>query len=201
MAQEVAIPAPVGRPRGTNIDGLWERLHSGALTADDKRKLELTKGLRAGRAQGLSLAACSRQLGVTESQIHQFVRRGVYTLLCQYLDALEVGADKGKTEVIVQKAKNDFAGFAPDAIDFYRTAFLRNPEEAREEKGEWRDSALAQWATEKVSKGLGLTEPEQAVRPIVHIEHAYIRIETSQVSEDDAEAARAARAIDVTPEP
>jgi hypothetical protein len=105
-----------------------------------------------------------------------------------------------EVDKVVQKAKKEFAAFAPDAIDFYRECFRRNSMEDQTEKGIFKDDEKAMWATEKVSKGLGLTEPEHAIRPQVVIQLGFIKAEVAQVQSDDSDAARAAKAIDVTPE-
>lgn len=180
---------------------LQNRLEADTLSVSDKEKLELTRQIRALRKKGLTLRQCSVAAGVGQRKVEQFANRGIYKLFCEYLDRLERGTDEEVVEKVVRKAKHEFAGFAPDTIDYYRTCFLRNPLTDREEKGEFRDDAKAMWAADKVSKGLGLTEPEHAIRPIINISIAHIKFEQEMVNADDAEAAAAARAIDVTPTP
>jgi len=185
---------------GTRVIALKRRLTTGTLTPEDKERFELTRRLRELRRDGKTIEECAGLLGMRREMIGQFMRRGVFEAFSQHLESLERGTDEKAVEHVVRMARKDFAGFAPDAITYYRSCFMRNAEEERAEKGEFKDDAKAMWATDKVSKGLGLTEPETAVRPIVHINVGYIRNEMLRVAEDDAEAEAAARAITVTPQ-
>jgi len=181
------------------VRGLRNRLEADTLNPEDKKKMALAKELRTLRKQGLTLAQCSAKLGINEHQAEQFARRGVYKLFCQYFEELERTTDEEKACEIARETKRQFVAFGPDALAYYRTCFLRNPPDEQEEKGEFKDDAKAMWATERVSKGLGLTEPEQTGRPVININIAHIRAEQEMVNADDAEAAAAAKAIDVTP--
>lgn len=178
---------------------LQRRLETDTLKPEDKEKLELARELRRLRKQGLSFRECSERMGQTEARLEKFARRQSFATFCRYLETLEKGTNEEATAVVVRKAKQEFAAFAPDTIAYYRTCFERNPPEDQAEKGEFKDDAKAMWASERVSKGLGLTEPDTAVRPVVQINIAHIRMEQAMVAADDAEAAAVQKAIDVTP--
>lgn len=179
---------------------LERRLLSGELTAQDKQDLALARQVRKLRKEGATILECARLTGSTERRLQQWMKRSTYAALDAYLGNLE-GDTPADTQIeeVVRTAKSQFAQFAPDAIDFYKEAFKRNPAEDQTEKGVFKDMALAQWATKEVSTGLGLTRPETSVRPVINIQNAYIRSETNLVREDDAEADRVEKAIDVTP--
>lgn len=188
----------MGRPRRSPLE---RRLLSGELTAQDKQDLALARQVRKLRQEGATILECARLTGSTERRLQQWMKRSTYAALDAYLGNLEGDAPADEqVEEIVRTAKSQFAQFAPDAIDYYKECFARNPVEEQIEKGTFKDDAKAMWATDKVSKGLGLTEPEHAVRPVINIQHAYIRHETNLVQSDDAEAVAASKAIDVTPE-
>lgn len=175
------------------IKALERRLLKNDLTQEDKQQLERVQRIRRLREGGATYKEIGTQLGETDRAIEQFMRRGVYKLYVDYIRRLEAGDDERQTELMVKSAKQQFAQFAPDAIDFYRKCFRRDA------LGEFENDAMAQWATEKVSKGLGLTEPDQIVRPVVNIAHAVIIAETKQLDEEDALARVSAKAevIDV----
>jgi len=181
------------------VSGLEKRLQSDTLTTREKERYELARQIRTLQGQGKTLHQVARTIGVSSALVEQFVRRGVYKTYCAHLDKLAVGEDQLAIDKVVHNAKQEFASFAPDALAYYRTCFIRNPIEDRADKGEFKDDDKAMWATEKVSKGLGLTEPEHAVRPIINISVGHIHAEMKRVAADDAEAEAASRTIDITP--
>lgn len=183
-----------------NAKTLERRLLTGNLEPADKENLALVRQIRKLRQEGATILECARLTGTTERRLQQWMKRGTYMVLDRYLANLESGSTlPEQVEEVVKNAKTQFAQFAPDAIDFYKEAFARNAVEDQTEKGVFKDRAMAQWATEKVSRGLGLDQPEHTTRPIIHIENAFIKHETRMVDKDDAEADAAVRAIDVTP--
>lgn len=180
-----------------NVGGLERRLAANELLPADKEQLELTRRVLALRREGATQAEIGAAVGQSVNMIQKFMGRSAYRLFVAHLQRVEQNDDDKLTQDTVRKAKAQFAGFANDAIDYYRTCFARNAEEDHEDKGVFRDDAKAMWATEKVSKGLGFTEPETAVRPIVNINIAHIVAEQKMVDQDDARASQAV--IDVTP--
>ena len=178
------------------LKALSRRLTNNTLTQEDQEQLAYVRRLVTLKRSGATLLEMARETGSTEPKIRQFMKRGVFALYRDYLLQLEVGSNDKQVERIVRDAKTRFAQFAPDAMDFYAHAFERNAESEVEEKGPFKNMGLAQWATEKVSKGLGLDQPEQTVRPHINIELKLIHHENAQVDDDDA---RARAAIDITP--
>lgn len=186
----------MGRSRAFTLQ---RRLLTGELDERDKRDLALARQVRKLRKEGATILEAARLTGTTERKLQQWMQRSTFQALDRYLANLEGDTpEEAKIEEVVRTAKSQFAQFAPDAIDYYKECFARNPVEEQIEKGTFKDDAKAMWATDKVSKGLGLTEPEHAVRPVINIQHAYIRHETNLVQSDDAEAVAASKAIDVT---
>lgn len=181
------------------LKGLARRLTANQLTIEDKEALKVVRQIKALKREGATLIEVARETGMTEPAVRQYIKRGVYRLYADYLDQLEQGDDEKQIEKTVKTAKQQFASFAPDAIDYYRECFARNPLDLQAMDGIFKNDARAMWATEKVSKGLGLTEPEHIVRPVVHIDLRLIHAEMAMVASDDAMAADAARTIDVTP--
>ena len=179
---------------GSRVLALKRRLETDNLTPEDKERLELARRLRELHRDGKTLEECAHVLGQHPKMLAQFARRGVYKLFCDYLERLEHGDDEKAVERVVRKARTEFAGFSPDAIQYIRGCFRRD------EQGEWSDDGKAMWATQLVAKGVGLTEPQSVVRPIININIAALKAEMSQVASDDAEADAAARAITVTPQ-
>lgn len=177
----------------TGLKALSRRLVNNTLTEEDQEQIAFVRRLLALKREGATLLEMARETGQTEPKIRQFMKRGVFALYRDYILQLEVGSNDKQVERIVRDAKNRFAQFAPDAMDFYQHAFAREPEGSDKP---FKDMGLAQWATEKVSKGLGLDQPEQTVRPNINIELKLIHHENAQVDDDDA---RAKAAIDITP--
>lgn len=198
-----ATPAPVDkRKRGTakgsilagsRVFAVERRLERNLLSDQDKEQLEQTGKVRKLMKTGASTREVARALGMHEYALTRLLAAPIFNVYNKHLEEVEKGDNQKIVDRIVRQAKSDFAQFAPDAIAFIRGCFARTTD------GKWLDKADAQWATQLVAKGLGLTEPETAVRPIIHIQTAAIRIETEQVREDDEEARRALKARDVTP--
>jgi hypothetical protein len=182
------------------VAALQKRIASDMLTPLDKERMATARELRALRKKGLSFRACAEEMGKSETRVKELAQNANYKLFCEYFDSVEQGTDAQVVDKLVRKAKQEFAAFAPDALSYFRTCYERNPPEEHAEKGEFKDDAKAMWATERVAKGLGLTEPETAVRPVVQINIAHIRMEQAMVAADDAEADAVQKAIDVTPE-
>ena len=183
----------------SRLKALSRRLASGQLEPEDKEALTKVRQIVALQREGATLLEVARETGMTEPTVRQYIKRGVYRLYADYLAQVEQGDDEKQVEKVVKTAKQKFAMFAPDAIDYYQECFLRNPIDLQTTDGVFKDSARAMWATEKVSKGLGFTEPEHVARPVVHIDLRLIHAEMEMVKNDDATAAEAARTIDVTP--
>lgn len=180
------------------VKALERRLVNDELTPEDKAELERVRQVRALRKSGATILECARKTGQTEARLSKFMKRSMYKLFEDYLIRLERGDDEKAIGDIVRGAKEAFAQFAPDAIDFYRECFQRNAVEDQEEKGIFKDPARAEWATERVSKGIGLTEPDIATRPTINIGSAIIVGELSVIAQDDRQA-REAITIDITP--
>lgn len=182
-----------------NVKALERRLHNNELTDEDKAEVARVRQVMALRADGATVLECARKTGQTERRLQQFMKRSTYKLYVDYLLRLERADDERQVQDVVRGAKQAFAQFAPDAIDFYKECFLRNPIEDQEDKGIFKDPARAEWATERVSKGLGLTEPDVATRPTINIASPIIVGELTIIARDDARAAQ--DVIDVTPTP
>lgn len=171
---------------------LQRRLATDSLRESDKVEMATAKRVREMERRGVSSLDIAREIGKDDRHTRRYMQGPVYLAFAAHLDAIERG-DEGKlVDKIVRQAKNDFAQFAPDAIQYIRECFRRT-----DDGKAWKDDGKAQWATQLVAKGLGLTEPETAVRPQINIAGHYIHIETQQVKEDDEEARNAI--IDVTP--
>lgn len=183
----------------SRLKAIQRRLVSGQLEPEDKEALTKVRQIVALKREGATLVEVARETQMSEPQVRQYIKRGVYRLYADYLAQLEQGDDEKQVEKLVKTAKQRFASFAPDAIDYYQECFQRNPIDLQTTDGIFKDSARAMWATEKVSKGLGFTEPEHVARPVVHIDLRLIHAEMAMVATDDATAAEAARTIDVTP--
>ena len=180
------------------VKALERRLVNDTLTPEDKAELARVRQVRQLRKEGATILECARKTGQTESRLNQFMRRSIYKLYEAHLIKLERGEDDKAVGDVARNAKHAFVQFAPDAIDFYRECYKRNPLEDQEEKGIFKDPARAEWATERVSKGLGLTEPDIATRPTINIGSAIIVGELNVIENDDRQA-REALTIDITP--
>lgn len=185
----VRTPRRRGNTRST---ALARRLHADLLKEDDKALLETVKRVREYQRKGASELEIARAVGMQARAVNKLIVGPSFKVISDYLELVERGDDAKLTDRIVRDAKSEFAQFAPDAIRYIRECFARTSDHTA-----WKDDAKAQWATQLVAKGLGLTEPETAVRPQINIAGHYIHIETQQVKEDDEEARNAI--IDVTP--
>lgn len=172
------------------VKALERRLANEELTEEDRAELAKVRQVVILRREGATILECARKTGQTERRLQQFMKRGVFKLYQDYILRLERGEDTKQVQEIVRGARESFAQFAPDAIDFYRECYLRNPVDQQEEKGVFKDPARAEWATERVSKGIGLTEPDVATRPVINIHSAIIVGEMNVVAHDDAKAER-----------
>jgi len=188
----------------------------GELSPSDMEKLALTKQIRALMGHGSSWEEIAAAVGKSRDAVINFARRATFRRCCEYLDIEEKAAapprmdlKKAKKEFgkesqgpdpedMVQMARQAFAELAPDTIEFYQDCYRRNPPELWPTLGKWHDPALAQWAAERVSKGLGLLEPEHVARPIITIHLGAIHGVLAQVTTEDQQVRRA---IDVSPSP
>lgn len=189
-----SVRIPQSRRTG-NAKALARRLSADLLRDEDKRLVETVTRIRALHKKGASSLEISRALGRQERDVRRLTAGKSFEVVSEHLERLESGNDAKLVDRIVRQAKQDFAQFAPDAIRYIRECFTRTPDNAA-----WKDDAKAQWATQLVAKGLGLTEPDTAIRPQINIHGNYIHVETAQVEEDDEEA-RIAAATDITPLP
>lgn len=172
----------------TSVKALERRLANNELREEDKLELARVRQVIALRREGATIVETARKTGQTERRLQQFMSRSVYKLYESYIHQLERGDTSKQIADVVRGAREQFAQFAPDAIDFYKECFMRNPVEDQEEKGIFRDPARAEWATERVSKGLGLTEPDVATRPTINIASAIIVGELAVMDRDDSRA-------------
>lgn len=175
----------------TGLKALERRLANNELTPEDQAQLKDVRQVLALRKDGATILECARKTGRTERQLGQWMKRGTYALYVDYVAKLERADDSKQVAEVVRGAKEAFAQFAPDAIDFYRECFLRNPVDEQAEKGIFKDPARAEWATERVGKGLGFTEPDVATRPTIQIGSAIIVGELAIMQQDDARAKEA----------
>lgn len=172
---------------------LARRLSADLLKEEDKALVETVKRIRAYQRKGASELEISRAIGMQARAVNKLIVGPSFAVISAHLEEIERGDDTKLVDKIVRQAKQDFAQFAPDAIRYIRECYARS-----EDGKTWKDDGKAQWATQLVAKGLGLTEPETAVRPQINIAGHYIHVETTQVKEDDEEA-RVSAAIDITP--
>lgn len=171
----------------------------GLTLRNEAQRLALTKAIRACQADKLTWDEMATELKQTANGLRQFARCASFRRCAAELDRqVDIPVAVEDVETVVQDAKAKFARLAPSAVEFYQDCFQRHPEGEWAQKGKWIDKELAERAAAQVAKGIGLTEPEQAVRPIIQINLAHMQFQMNQVAEEDA---RAARAIDVTPSP
>lgn len=174
--------------------GLQRRLETDTLTQEDRERIELVRRVKEMRADGKTFDEIGPLVDYNPKSLAKFVRGGVYKLLSDHLESLDNVTDEKAVERVVRRAKQDFAGLTPSAIAFLKTCFKRTPDGK-----EFLDPGLAQWATNLVAKGTGLTEPSHVVRPVIQINLGVIKAELKDVSGDD-ERARSA-VIEITPSP
>lgn len=174
-----------------SLKALERRLANNELSAEDKATVSQVRQVVTLRREGATILECARKTGRTERALAQFMKRGVFAHYHDYIVKLERGDDERQVQDVVRGAKQAFAQFAPDAIDFYRECFLRNPLDQQAKHGIFKDPARAEWATERVSKGLGLTEPDISTRPTINIGSAIIVGELMVMAAEDRKAAEA----------
>lgn len=172
------------------------RLERGELRPHDQERLELARKARPLIAKRLPISEIANKLEIKRTTMDQIIKSSSFRICVDYLAEQEQLDGVTNVEELVRKARAEFVQLAPDTLDYYRDCFRRNPVEEQEVLGLWRDVERAERAAAQVAKGLGLTEPEHAARPIIHINLAHMQFQMYQVAEEDA---RAARAIDVTP--
>lgn len=172
------------------------RLERGQLTEHDHEWLERTRAVRPLILKAKPVSEIANAVGMKRNAMDQFLKSGSFRVCADYLAEQELKGDITNIEEVVRKSRMEFAQLAPDTLDYYRDCFRRNPIEEQEVLGLWRDVDRAERAATQVAKGLGLTEPEHAARPVIHINLGHIQFQMRQVGEEDA---RAARVIDVTP--
>lgn len=182
----------------THPKALQRRLALNALTEEDKAELALVTRVEALRRQGATRLECARACGFTEQKMKDKMGNKTWGLLADFAKALAEGRQERAVKETVKSARERFLEFAPDAIDFYQECFRRNPLEEQEEKGIFVDPARAEWATERVSKGLGFTEPDVATRPTISIASAIIVGELAIVNSDDTKAKNAVIEVEAT---
>jgi len=170
-------------------------------------RLEFTRRYLALKRGGKNITEIARILEKDPGTIHRILRSAAFRWCCEHLEKEEKlkaeghpkinlpapQREKRSVEELVSEARVEFASFIPDTLDFYRDCFRRNPPEEQELLGVWKDVERAEWAATQVSKGLGLTEPEHAMRPTITIHLGAIGHVLSQVMSEDIHA------IDITP--
>lgn len=184
----VTMYCRVERMNQGGVRALAKRLNGNELTQEDRDEIARVRQVLALRREGASILECARATGQTERRLQQYMKRTPYKLYADYIIRLERADDERQVGDVVKSTKQEFVRFGPDAIDFYHECFLRNPVEDQEKKGIFKDPARAEWATERVSRGLGLTEPDIAVRPTINIASPIIVGELTIISRDDARA-------------
>jgi len=155
---------------------------------------QLTLRVYEARKRHLTIPEISQEIGWSVKSVRAIIRGSDFRRLCTEKELAE--ADAPEPLNVVEVVKNAKADLALDTIEYYQDCYARNPEELWEKKGKWVDPDLAQWAAERMGKGIGLLEPEQTARPTITIHLGAIGHVLSQVTNEDA---RATRAIDVTP--
>lgn len=178
------------------VRALAKRLNANELEKEDREEIARVRQVLALRREGASVLECARATGQTERRLSQYMKRTPFKLYADYILKLERADDDRQVSDVVKTTKQEFIRFGPDAIDFYRECFERNPVEEQEQKGIFKDPARAEWATERVSKGLGLTEPDVSTRPVINITSPVIIGELKVIASDDARAKE--DAIEVT---
>lgn len=178
---------------------LAKRLSQNELNDEDKAELARVRQVLALRKDGATILECARATGQTERRLYQYMQRTPYKLYVDYLIKLDRADDDRQVADVVKTAKHQFARFAPDVIDFYKECFERNPVEDQEKQGIFKDPARAEWAAERVGKGLGLTEPDIATRSVINIASPIIVGELRIIASDDARAKEDAIEVTATP--
>lgn len=177
--------------RSPHVKALARRLEDGTLSPQDKEKLDLTRRVRELRSKGYTFAKCAAELGVNQKNLEGFARAGIYKLLGNYLESLEEGSEEKSIERVTRQTRTEFALCGPLASRVIRESFKRD------ENDELVDKGQANWATQIVAKGLGLTEPQSVGRPVVNINIGTIQAELGTIRADDS---LARGAIDITPQ-
>lgn len=159
--------------------------------------VRLAKQIRLLQGRDLTFDEIAREVSVPVRELKQTMRSAAFRRLQEQVAKPEAQplADAADVPTVVKEAK---AELALDTIEYYRDCYQRLPEEQWNTKGKWVDPTLAQWAAERIGKGIGLLEPEQMVRPIITIHLGAMSHVLGQVAEEDA---RVMQAIDVTPSP
>jgi hypothetical protein len=180
-------------------DGAQLQLHleRGTLNDVDKEQLAFTRVVRTHMQKRRTIKEIADITEKSPYYIRRFISSAAFRVCCDYLTELETMGDAQDSDVLVRKAREEFLAMAPDALEYYRDCFARHPEEAWPKLGKWKSDEKAQWASQQVAKGLGLSEPEHATRPIIQINLQHMQFEMNQV---DAEDALDQQAIDVTPQ-
>jgi hypothetical protein len=185
---------PGHRVEGSRVLAVKRRLDTDTLTPDDMERLELTRRLRELQREGKTLEECGAILGLHPKTLGHFMRRGVYKLLCDYLERVERGEDAQAVERMMRWARVEFVRLAPYAIEYFESCFERNLAEEWAERGRWKDDAKARWAAQLIAKGIGLLDPQPVARPVIHISTDWMRAELEEVAAEDAKAEAAWRA-------
>ena len=164
--------------------------------ARHRQIVRLAKQVHLLKGRDLTFEQIAKEVSLPTKELKQIMRSAAFKRLQDQWESRPENQSFSEAADVPTVVKEAKAELALDTIEYYRDCYQRNPEELWEKKGKWLDPELAQWAAERMGKGIGLLEPEQLARPIIHINLAHMQFQMNQVAEEDA---RAAKAIDVTP--
>ena len=191
------------RKEGNSVIAFKRRLMQGALTPADRQRLTLAKAIREARAQGMSMRALARTLGLTENSVLGFAARGICTAALHWLAEKEhTPGDKARAEREAAE-RDEIESLGPHAITFLRDAFRREEKrhpETGEPVSEWVDPGLAMWATGEIIKTRGWNQPRGAGARVVNINIQMKDRVLGSILDDEEKTAEGRARASLTPE-
>lgn len=173
------------------------RAARGDLTFGDQRCLQHAKAARDGLAAGKTIAAIAAELGdISRSSLTRFIGSAKFKGALRVIESggLATRADVDE-ETALETARRTLAGTLPDALDFLIYCFKRDEEKPSRP---YKDEGLAQWATERLLKSTGLTDPKVngGAAPAIVVTAEAMQVMLGAIRGDDS-----VREKDVTPQP
>lgn len=201
---DLTAPAPSNvperDPEGSRVVGFKRRLETHALTARDREVLKLAQAIKDARTQGVTLTTLAKQLGMSLQSLSAFAARGVCRVAMLHLDEIATTDDDKVRARDERERQARFRALEPRALQFYEDSLAQHEEvdpESGEKRVVWSNPAMAQWATEKLTRGAGWDAPKVINRPTIKLDIHFVEQQSKDIEEDD-EITRAQGARDVT---
>ena len=149
------------------------------LTEDDKGRVAWAQAILDGRAAGKNMKQIAEELGEPRTTVAQFSRGGIYRVIADHLNALEVTEDEGVADETVRRTRTSLKSMATHVKEYVAWATRK-----RTDGRGYEDEGAAMWAAQYLSKANGLDVAQNAQRPSIHVHIDTIQAVSTDIKRD-----------------